>query len=117
MIFTTLLLGAALIAGVGIVAAFWNDLVSFLKKAVEKVQALVAGIVYGTKVFLRKIGEAIKEISRSYSKVGDHWQETVITREIPASKVPEDILARADAMGYGQEMDITDELEMKLESA
>lgn len=91
MILTALLFGAAVIAGAGIVAAFWNDLVAFLKKAVEKVRALVAGIVYGTKVFIRKIGEAFKEISRNYSKVDDHWQETIVTREIPASKVPEDI--------------------------
>lgn len=117
MILTALLFGAAVIAGAGIVAAFWNDLVAFLKKAVEKVRALVAGIVYGTKVFIRKIGEAFKEISRNYSKVDDHWQETIVTREIPASKVPEDILARANEIGYGQELDITDELEMQLESA
>ena len=117
MILTALLFGAAVIAGAGIVAAFWNDLVAFLKKAVEKVRAVVAGIVYGTKVFIRKIGEAFKEISRNYSKVDDHWQETIVTREIPASKVPEDILARANEIGYGQELDITDELEMQLESA
>ena len=67
MILTALLFGAAVIAGAGIVAAFWNDLVAFLKKAVEKVRAVVAGIVYGTKVFIRKIGEAFKEISRNYS--------------------------------------------------
>ena len=36
MILTALLFGAAVIAGAGIVAAFWNDLVAFLKKAVEK---------------------------------------------------------------------------------
>ena len=39
---TALLFGAAVIAGAGIVAAFWNDLVAFLKKAVEKVRAAQA---------------------------------------------------------------------------
>ena len=61
--------------------------------------------------------EEYKDISRNYSKVDNHWQETIVTREIPASKVPEDILARANEIGYGQELDITDELEMQLESA
>lgn len=117
MILTALLLGAVAIAGVGIAAAFWNDLVAFLKKAIEKVQEVVAGIVYGTKVFLRKIGEAFKEVSRHYSKVDDHWQETIVTREIPANKVPDEILARANALSNGQELDISDELEMQLESA
>ena len=41
-ILTALLFGAAVIAGAGIVAAFWNDLVAFLKKAVEKVRAAQA---------------------------------------------------------------------------
>ncbi len=38
MILTALLWGAGILAGVGIVAAFWNDIVKFLKKAVEKVE-------------------------------------------------------------------------------
>ena len=32
MILTSLICGAAIIAGIGIIAAFWNDLISFLKK-------------------------------------------------------------------------------------
>ena len=69
MLLTTLLWGAAFIAGVGIVAAFWNDLVNFLKKAVQKVRQIVEGIVYGCKVFVKKMREGVKEISRHYSKV------------------------------------------------
>ena len=114
MILTTLLWGAAIIAGVGIVAAFWNDLVSFLKKAVEKVRQVVAGIVYGSKVFLKKLSEGVKEISRHYSKVDQHWEETTVTKIVSESDVPAEILARAN--GY-QELDITDELEMQLTSA
>ena len=114
MILTTLLLGAAIIAGVGIVAAFWNDLVKFLKKAIQKVRQLVEGIVYGCKVFVRKIREGIKEISRHYSKVDQHWEETTVTKTISESEVPPEILERARA---SEELDITDELEMQLESA
>lgn len=111
MILTTLLLGAAL---VGIVAAFWKDLVNFLKKAVEKVRQLVDGIVYGCRVFLKKLSEGIKEISRHYSKVDQHWEETTVTKIVSESDVPAEILARAN--GY-QELDITDELEMELANA
>ena len=55
MILTSLICGAAIIAGIGIIAAFWNDLISFLKKALQKVQQLVEGIVYGCKVFVKKL--------------------------------------------------------------
>ncbi len=114
MILSTLLWGAAVIAGVGIVAAFWNDIVSFLKKATKKVSELVSGVVYGCKVFLQKVKEGAKEISRHYSKVDQHWEETTVTRVVSESEVPREILERADAY---RELDITDELEMQLASA
>lgn len=114
MIFTALLLGAGVLVGIGLVAVFWNDIVSFLKKAVNKVKELVSGVVYGFKVFVKKISEGIKEISRHYSKVGQQWQETTITRNVSESEVPEEI--RNKAM-YSEELDITDELEMKLQES
>lgn len=111
MILTALIVGCAI---AGLLAAFWKDLVGFLQKAIDKVKQVVSGILYGSKVFIKKLGEAVKEISRHYSKVDGHWQETTVTRQISASEVPKDILERA---GYGTELDITDELEMQLESA
>lgn len=114
MILTALLWGAGILAGVGIVAAFWNDIVKFLKKAVEKVRRLVEGVVYGCKVFVKKMREGVKEISRHYFKVDQHWEETTVTKVISESEVPPEILERARA---NEELDITDELEMQLESA
>lgn len=111
MILIPLLLGAAV---VGIVAAFWKDLVNFLRKAVQKVQQIISGIVYGCRVFVKKIHEGVKEISRHYSKVDQHWEETTVTRVVSESEVPSEILERARA---NEELDITDELEMQLESA
>lgn len=111
MILTTLLWGAAIIAGVGIVAAFWNDFVNFLKKAAERVQQLVGGVVYGFRVFVQKLQEGVKEISRHYSKVEQHWEETTVTRRVSESEVPPEILARANA---NMELDITEEMEMQL---
>lgn len=111
MILIPLLLGAAV---VGIVAAFWKDLVNFLRKAVQKVQQIISGIVYGCRVFVKKIHEGVKEISRHYSRVDQHWEETTVTRVVSESEVPSEILERARA---NEELDITDELEMQLESA
>ena len=114
MILTALLLTVGVIAGIGIVATFWNDMVDFLKSAIEKVKNLISGVVYGFKVFIKKLAEGVKEISRHYSKVEQHWEETTITRTISENYVPPEILKRAES---SNEVDITDELEMQLESA
>lgn len=114
MILTGVLIAVGVIAGIGIAATFWNDMVSFLKSAIEKVKNLVSGVVYGCKVFIKKISDGFKEISRHYSKVEQHWEETTITRTVPESEVPPEILKRAES---DKELDITDELEMQLESA
>lgn len=105
------LIGAA---AVGILATFWKDFINFVNKALEKVQQLVAGTVYGFKVFVEKMKEGVKEISRHYSKVDQHWEETTVTRTISESEVPPEILARANV---GIELDITDEMEMQLTNA
>lgn len=114
MILTALLLTVGVIAGATIVATFWNDFVGFLKSAIEKVKNMVSGVVYGCKVFIKKLSDGVKEISRHYSKVEQHWEETTVTRTISESEVPPEILKRAQG---NTELDITDELEMQLESA
>ena len=111
MILTSLILGAAAIAAttavVGTVAHYWNEITSWLKRAIDKVKTIVKGIVYGCKVLARKISEGFKEISRHYSKKGTQWEETTVTRTIPESEVPPDILAK---VGY-EETDLSDEYE------
>ena len=114
MILTALLFAAGVIAGAGILATFWNDIRNFLKSAVEKVRSIVSGVVYGCKVFIKKLSEGVKEISRHSSKVEQHWEETTVTRTVPESEVPPEILKRAES---SNEVDVTDELEMQLESA
>lgn len=116
MILTALLFGAAVIAGVGLVALFWNDLVDFLKRAIKKVQQIVSGIVYGFKVFVKKTLEGFQEISKTYSKKQDTWEETTTTHTVDESEVPADIVAKAEAK-KGQEVDMTDEVELQLQSS
>lgn len=112
MILTSIILGAVLTAGVvGIVATFWNDIISFLQNALYKVKQIVEGIVYGCKVFVKKLSEGVREISRHYSKVNGHWQETTVTKTISEREVPPEILERAK---IEEELDITDELELQL---
>ena len=105
------IVGGIIVAG--LLATFWDDLVDWLNGAIETVKATVRGIYRGVKVFVQKTWEGVKEISKHYSQVGEHWEETVVKRTISASEVPEDILRMASS---GQEVDITRELELQLSS-
>jgi len=114
MLLANLILGGVIAASViGIVKVFWNDILDFLRKAIRKVQQIVAGVVAGAKILIQKVRDGLKEISRNYTKVNGHWEETTVTRTIPESEVPADILAKA---AYSEETDITDQMELVLEN-
>lgn len=113
MILSTIIMGAVCVAGVGLLATYWNNIIDWLKRAIKKVQSVINHVVYGTKVFIQKIKEGIKEISKHYSQDEyGRWKETIVTREIPASEVPEEI--RKKAKYYNEQVDITNELELQL---
>lgn len=113
---TALLMGAFIVAGVGIVATFWNDLVDFAKDIVQKAQKVLEvlnRVVYGVKVFLKKIIEGVQEIVRhySYSEVDKQWQETTTTRTVSENEVPEEI---RNKLKYNREEDFTQELKLQI---
>lgn len=109
MISVLLLTGAAIIA-VGAIAKYWNGIKDWLIRGIKKVQEIIDGVVYGVKVFAKKLKEAFKEISRHYSqnKQGQ-WTETTVSREISASEVPAEIRNKAP---LNREKDLTQELEL-----
>lgn len=111
MILTTILLGATLITGVGLLAKFWNEITDWLKRAINKVKEIIGTISYGVRVFIKKVKEGIQEISKHFHKNGTQWNETIVTRTISESEVPEEIRAKAN---YYSETDISNELEMQL---
>lgn len=103
---------AAIVGFAGLLlATFWDEIVDWLKKAVEAVKKVIKGILYGAKVLIKKTGESFKEIANYYSKSGTQWTVTTQTREVSEYDVPDDIRRRAES---SNEVDITDELEMKL---
>lgn len=115
MILVNLILGGIIVASLsGIFKIFWNDILNFMQRAILKVKQIVTGIVEGAKILIQKVREGIKEISRNYSKVDGHWEETTVTRTIPESQVPPDILAKA---AYSEETDISNDMELVLENA
>jgi len=115
MILTALLIGTGLLVGTGLVVAFWNDIVSWIREAVQKVTEKLKIALQGFRVFVRKIQEGIQEISKLYSKNKENkWQETIITKPISESEVPAEIRAKAR---MSEDTDITHDLEMQLRSA
>lgn len=114
MIETALIIMAAVVG----LSVFWSEVVNFLKDTVRRVKEAVEGILFGTKVFVRKMHEMVQEIVRHYSKSGNEWIETTYTRKVPPDEVPSDILKKAKkAEKKNEEADITQELEMELKGA
>ena len=114
MILGAIIAGAALIAGTSLLAAFWNDITEWLKRAFIKVREVVQAAVLGTKVFIQRFRQAFKEVSKHYSKKGLKWQETIVTKEISANEVPDEIKQK---LANCSEADITDDYELALENA
>ncbi len=107
-----LALGGLLLGGV-VIATFWKEIVGWIQRAAAKVRERIGHIVYGVKIFVKKMSEAVKEISRHYSKSeAGQWNETIVTREVPESKIPKDISQLAKRSSG--EVDISNELELQL---
>lgn len=113
MILTGLIMGAALIAGTSLVAKFWNSIVSWMKRVYEKIRGMVQGVIQGSTIFLKKMKEAAKEISKHYAKVGTKWQETTVEKTIAIHEIPDEYLKKMSV--NNREYEFTDELEMQLQ--
>lgn len=97
------------------IVSFWDEIISGVQKAIEAVKKMVRGIVYGTKVFVKKVKGVVRRISRHYSYEEDKDQWFMTTREesIVHDDVPEEI-AQSSEYRKGNEVDISDELKLEL---
>ena len=111
MIGTALIMGAAVIVGASVLATFWKKIVDWLKRIYKKLESLVKGLLYGTRVFFKKMGEAVAEITKNYSKVGTKWQETIVDRKASLSDIPEEY---QNKLSENIEQEFTEELENHL---
>ena len=108
MILTSILLGVAVGA---LIATFWKDIVGWLKRAADAVKNAIGQAALGATVAVKKLMDGFKEISRHYSKTGTQWNETVVSRPVSESEVPEEIRRR---VAMDSETDITKDLEQQL---
>ncbi|WFF38876.1 hypothetical protein LU290_01125 [Moraxella nasibovis] len=112
------LIAGALIAGAVVVSAFWKEIKSFIQASIERIKThLIPSMIVGFKTYL-DTGNATyataKALQKFFSKnERGNWQETIVTREIPASEIPEDIRRKADRSNSSV-IDITDEVQTEL---
>lgn len=112
MIATALILGAALFVGTTLLARYWNRVVDVMKRAVNKLKNMVTGVLVGSAIFIRKLGEKFQNRTKHYSKTNlGTWEETIISYEQTADEVPEEYQNYARS---SNEYDLTLELELQL---
>ncbi len=109
-----LLLGAVAVVGAVALAAFWKEIVQWIKKVYNKLPDSVKQNLQGAKAFLEKLGTAIKNIMKyySYNENTEKWTETTTEREVSEDEVPKEFLEK---MKYKSKLDITDDVQEKLE--
>ena len=115
MIGIALILGATLIVGGTLIAKYWNKIIDFMKTVINKLQLKVRGVVMGSAVFIKKIGDKFQNRTKYYSKdeVGK-WKETIVTYEQNEDEVPEKYRNYAI---MDDEFDLSPELELQLKNA
>lgn len=112
MIATALILGAAIFVGTSLLTRYWNKVVDVMKRAINKIKNLVAGILVGSTIFIRKQGEKFQNRTKHYSKTNlGKWEETIVSYEQMANEVPEEYQNYAL---LNDEYDLTLELELQL---
>lgn len=116
MVSTALIMGAGLIIGIGIAAVFWNNMISYLKRAISKIEEVIRASVAGVQAFLRKSTDGIMQTTKAYSQNIEtkKWRETIVHKTIKEQEVPTEMKKR---MRLNEEFNITPELENALKSA
>lgn len=106
---------AGVIIGTGLLAKYWNTAIDFMKKVIYKLQAKVKGMLMGSAIFIKKMGDRYQNRTKHYSKdeIGK-WKETIVTYEQNEDEVPEKY---RDYSTLEDEFDLTPELELQLKQA
>ena len=112
MIATALILGATLLVGATLIAKYWNRVIDIMKKAIQKIQIMIAGTVMGSTVFIRKLGDMFQNRTKHYSKsYMGKWEETIVSYEQTEEEIPEEYRV---CVHDNHEYDLTMQLELQL---
>lgn len=108
----TALLAAGAIVGVGIIATFWNEIVAWLRRILDKVKTMIQGSIEGFKIFFAKMEGTGKQIAKNYAKIGTKWKETIVEKTVQLDEIPEEYRQRMTVTNT--EYEFTEELENQL---
>lgn len=113
MIGIALILGAVIVGGT-LIAKYWNKVVGFMKTVITKLKTKVQGILMGSAVFLKKIGDRFQNRTKHYSKnEAGKWKETIVTYEQNKEEIPEQY---RNYITMDEEFDLSPELELQLKN-
>lgn|GEM_PF-2339889 len=97
MILVGLIIGAV----VAFMVTFWKEITEWLQTVIKNVKERNwKGVLYGTKVFLKKVGKKFKRIAEHFSRIDNEekWLKTTTINEeyvedfeVPEDRVPDDI--------------------------
>lgn len=114
MLLTGVILLGIIVAGVHI---FWEEIHGWLKRCINKLKEILGEEyeVRGSNVFIKNMKEMnkFKQMSKNYSQdIVGRWKETIISKEINKEEIPDELIVK---VVNEDEVDITDDLEGKLE--
>ncbi len=113
MIAIGLIIGLAVALIVGI---FWQDIVKWIQKAVNKIKQVLGIEPAGVKTFVTKTVDGFKNKSKYYvqQKVTKEWEEVVYTKQVSENDIPADILAKVRVSAIEEEVSTTEELKLAI---
>lgn len=116
--FHMILIGLIIGAVVAFMVTFWREITEWLQACIKAIKEKNwNAVLYGTKVFLKKVGRKFKRIAEHFSKINDSdkWKKTttIHEEEVEEYDVPEDIRMKA-ARETGDTVDISDKYEQVL---
>ena len=110
MVPVAIMLGT-LVGGI-LVAANWNEVVSWLEDLLPQINEKLKGVVkHSAKLFSNIKGEVLSLVHKLYYKENGKFYEQTTTREIDESQVPEWAKAELNE----EETDVTDRYKEKLQ--
>ncbi len=115
MISIALILGLS-VAAIFLLGRYWQKIVEWTKKAVEKIGQVLHLVVEGMKSFIVRVqdGFANKMYYYSKDKISGEWMATVYTEEVSESEIPPDILAMVKTAHIDVEVETTEQFREKL---
>lgn len=96
---------------------FWRDIVEWIKKATNKIKEVLGIAAKGTKTFVEKTADGLKNKSKYYyqNKTTQEWEEVVYTKPITdENEIPPELLAKVRNASLNDEVSSTEELRLAI---